>query len=211
MIIKIILTVFCLVFLVGCEDSDYKEIVEPALKKKLADTNPKPIFYGEEEPPIPTKAEIMDDIKGIDRNQNGIRDDIDIWINRTGDNYNEVMALRATARSSQFFLNAAIENRYKDAEKLLNKKLISATCSKVIFSANKSYNYYLDVTYKLEQLLAIPSSRYKKSNSFYKFVILYKSSDYMTHEERYKDCVFELEDRESVMKKYLESINLRGK
>jgi hypothetical protein len=89
--------VFLLFFFVAC--NDYEKIMGPALKAKMEDKNPNPVFDGEAEPTMPDPKENDKTVLGIDTNNNGIRDDIDIWINRTGKTYNERMALRQLARA----------------------------------------------------------------------------------------------------------------
>lgn len=86
-----------LILIAGC--NEYEKVMEPVIKAKLSDQNPNPIFDGFPEPAIPDPKENDKTLLGIDSDDNGIRDDIDIWINRTGTNYNERMALRQVARA----------------------------------------------------------------------------------------------------------------
>gem|GEM_PF-844689 len=104
----------------GCSSTKYREIITPALELKKADQVQSPIYFGEIEPPIPTKEEIENQPIGIDRNNNGIRDDIDIYINRTFKDYNLVMVARQFA--------FAYENFYRKEVEWLNieKELIAA-------------------------------------------------------------------------------------
>lgn len=62
----------------------------------------KKIFDGVVEPAIPEHNN--ETILGVDSNKNRIRDDIDIWINRYGQSYNERMAMRQYAKAFQNLL-----------------------------------------------------------------------------------------------------------
>ena len=122
---KLASLLFLLLFFVSC--NDYEKIMGPALKTKMSDKNPNPVFDGEIEPPMPNPWENDKTLLGIDTNNNGIRDDIDIWINRTGKTYNERMALRQLAkafREEWVAANMAYENFKKGPLDIHNKKAI---------------------------------------------------------------------------------------
>jgi hypothetical protein len=80
--------------------SKYDREIYTALKEQEKHSEIK-IFDGELEPAMPDKKENDKTILGIDSNKNGIRDDIDIWINRTGLVRNERMAMRQYAKAEQ--------------------------------------------------------------------------------------------------------------
>ena len=61
-------------------------------------------YYGEIEPNFPDMILNNKTILGIDTNNNGIRDDIDVWINRTALDLNETKAMRQFARAQQKWL-----------------------------------------------------------------------------------------------------------
>jgi hypothetical protein len=118
--------------------SEYRQMMSTALKIRDAHPEQK-VFDGEVEPPMPALYIIVPDQLGIDQNKNGIRDDVDIWINRTGKNYNERMAMRQYARSIESLIvncdqknGQELQNKIDDwtmgdacSNRLLNKKLIS--------------------------------------------------------------------------------------
>lgn len=142
--VKIICLPVFLFFIVSC--SEYEKMMEPAVKAKLADKNPKPVFDGEVEPPIPSRSENDSSIMGVDANNNDIRDDIDIWINRTGFDYNERMAMRQYAKAQQYWLKVCTENLINDVMKAENESVNSRSClsavtdhrfGKIDFLANK--------------------------------------------------------------------------
>lgn len=58
-------------------------------------------FDGQIEPEFPDKNENDETLLGLDKNQNGIRDDIDIWINRSAIDSSERQALRRYAFALQ--------------------------------------------------------------------------------------------------------------
>jgi hypothetical protein len=61
---------------------NYEEEMEKAYALKLA--NPELMtFDGYDEPPIPDREENEKTLLGVDSNNNGLRDDVEIWINRT--------------------------------------------------------------------------------------------------------------------------------
>ncbi|MDD4975994.1 MAG: hypothetical protein PHY93_16675 [Bacteriovorax sp.] len=117
---------FLLVFFVSC--NEYEKLMGPILKIKLADSNPNPIFDGEAEPPIPNRFENDRTILGIDSNNNGIRDDVDIWINRTALDYNERMAMRQYARAEQDELRVCSLELKDETSKVVTESMNSSYC-----------------------------------------------------------------------------------
>jgi hypothetical protein len=85
------------------KDNDYNSIIEKAAKLQR-DNSEFIDFYGEIEPAFPDKNLNAQTIAGIDENKNGIRDDIDIWINRFALNKNETLAMRQYAKAKQNWL-----------------------------------------------------------------------------------------------------------
>jgi len=118
--------------------SEYRQMMSAALKIRDAHPEQK-IFDGEVEPPMPALYTIKPNHVGIDQNKNGIRDDVDVWINRTGKNYNERMVMRQYARSIENLIvncdqknGQELQNKIDNwtmgdacSNRLLNKKLIS--------------------------------------------------------------------------------------
>ena len=207
--IKMITFFSLFTILVGCEDSEYKKVMEPAMTKKLADLNSNPTIYGEEEPPILTLDEIKKDVKGIDRNQNGIRDDIDIWINRTGENYNEVMALRQKAKSLQVFLEVALEKKIVEAEPSMNKSIYAGYCMEVVFFSTPKYKKQEDLEKKLQDLHFYPSERTLTSVKFYKYVMKYGGGQYNKLEDQYKYCNFKVERPKELTIQFMNSLGIQ--
>lgn len=191
--------------LLGCEGDEYRKLMEPALKAKLADKNPHPVFDGEEEPPIPTEKELNDSFLGVDKNKNGIRDDIDIWINRTGKNYNERMAMRQLARADQDFVKAAVEKRESDAERLWNKSEEASYCIAVIFPSGEHKGINRIMRFKLRTLLASSNKMAVLLIRFGENITKTGVNRWGRHEDKYRFCEFKIENQEVVIKRYIES------
>src|SRR5204863_9037043 len=67
---------------------DYDKLMNPIKEIKLAEKKvgkPNPIFDGIVEPSFPDEKENNKTLEGIDSNHDGVRDDIEIWINRTSE------------------------------------------------------------------------------------------------------------------------------
>lgn len=87
--------IFFVIPFVGCQKSPerkYEELINPVLQKVHGTRK---IVDGEMEPPFPEK--LGDDAVGTDVNQNGIRDDVEIWINYNSKNGNERKAMKQVA------------------------------------------------------------------------------------------------------------------
>lgn len=84
------LLVLVLIFLQSCSwfESDYDKLMNPIKKIKLAEKKagkPNPVFDGVVEPNFPDDKENSKTLEGVDSNHDGVRDDIEIWINRTAE------------------------------------------------------------------------------------------------------------------------------
>ncbi len=99
--------VVILIFLMSCShdfQGPYEKLMEPVIKVKLA--NPNMTFDGEVEPPMPDPDENKKTVMGVDVNKNGVRDDIEIYINRTYADSNVRMALKQYVRAEVGFINS---------------------------------------------------------------------------------------------------------
>ena len=110
----------------GHLESDYTFLISKVLKQK--EYFYQASFHGETEPDAPDLQINGQTILGIDSNLNGIRDDIDIWLNRSALNKEETDLMRGYARQLQIVLknctlkkNAlpAVEADFSNAEKKL--------------------------------------------------------------------------------------------
>ena len=117
--------------------SEYDKLMQEALIKK--NENPTvTVFDDFPEPPMPDRNENEKTILGIDIDKNGIRDDVDIWINRTGKNYNERMALRQMARAEQFRLEVCDLNKYDKSSFACQKPADALVCMKTFYQEKSS-------------------------------------------------------------------------
>lgn len=79
---------------------EYNELMDAALESKKA--HPEiTVFDGDIEPPMPDLSENNSTLSGIDSNKNGLRDDVEIWINRTYSDPNIRMAMKQDHRIFQ--------------------------------------------------------------------------------------------------------------
>jgi len=135
---KVILFI-SLFFLVSC--NDYQKLMKPAIEAKLNDKNTKPVFDGEVEPELPDFDKIVQDDVGVDQNKNGIRDDVDIWINRTGKNYNERMAMRQFAHAIEKMIINCNLNINNDLQVKTDNWLASTQCLRFITKSDEVDQY----------------------------------------------------------------------
>lgn len=186
------------------EHSKYDRLMSDALKKKKAHPEQK-FFDGEAEPPLPNREENDRTILGIDSNKNGIRDDVDIWINRTALDYNERMAMRQYARTIQEDLrickDVEIEKMSmaqiaatKDEITLVAKKYINA--SQCLSAISDKQHGERNLERKLEILIKNSKSRLDCPEVFEKFNYIAQGSYF----EPLKNCNYPIEPENDVIK-----------
>lgn len=76
---------------------DYNRLIAPVKKKKLSESHPF-LVDGKEEPEFPDEELNNETILGVDSNRDGVRDDLEIFINRTAKDRNERLSLRQYVR-----------------------------------------------------------------------------------------------------------------
>lgn len=80
-------------------------------------------FDGMPEPRMPSNSELDSTIEGIDANKNGIRDDVEIWINRKFDNSDHRRGLKQYAKAIQTVMieinKGASKEKVRDIEQNL--------------------------------------------------------------------------------------------
>lgn len=112
-------------------DSDYNSLIKQAYKRR--DEFPQfVVFDGEYEPAIPDEEKNLKGHLGLDSDHNGIRDDIDIWIDRTGFSFNERMAMKQYAKALQVLLGNC--DALKSSQTLVDLESLSKSrvCLRVI-------------------------------------------------------------------------------
>ena len=164
-------------------------------------------FYGEMEPAFPEKTINSNTILGVDANKNGVRDDVDVWINRTASDKNETKAMRQYARAKQEWLNTCEKQNLKDVNAILLKLAKAKVCLGAVSDYQRlKANFAED---KLE-LLLLNNEKRLVCNEFYsrKGVFKVKPSDdvsnyYCDFEIQYLDNVIlgNAEWKKSALKK----------
>lgn len=108
---------------------DYYNMVDPVRIIKQEEKG-KIVFYdGEQELLRPNYLKNNTSIEGVDSNSNGIRDDIEIWINRTYKSYNLRKAMKSSARATHELLLSL--KQYHDFKNEINSKSILVIDEKI--------------------------------------------------------------------------------
>lgn len=105
------------------QENSYDSVIEIAAKKQR-DFSEFIDFYGEIEPAFPDKILNAKTLTGVDVNNNGIRDDIDVWIDRSALNQNETKAMRQYSKAKQAWLKAC---ETKTDSAAIDEKILEAT------------------------------------------------------------------------------------
>lgn len=174
--------------------SEYDSLMNEALKKQEENPTQK-VFDGVLEPVMPDKKENAKTILGIDENQNGIRDDVDIWINRTGRDYNERMGMRQTAKAEQEMLKVC-EGQLGDRVSEVSSATLKAwgclhAVSDIYYKENYMQKFLMELTYN--SALRNSCSKYLNTQ-----VYSYTGADGHFH----KNCEFKLENEDKVIEMY---------
>ncbi len=95
-------------------ESKYDKLMNPIKKIKLAEKKagkPNPVFDGVVEPDFPDEKENNKTLEGVDSNQDGVRDDIEIWINRTAEDADLRAALKEMYRKEIAFFQSLYNDK----------------------------------------------------------------------------------------------------
>lgn len=157
-------------------------------------------FDGFVEPEIPDNRANDSSLLGIDKNNNGIRDDIEIWINRTWSTYNERMALRQFAQDLQYRLVSARENTEASIAHSMSMSYTSSMCLAFFWGFNKSEKIIKD----LEVLTYNTRERENTLDNFKNFSYSFGSVVPGMHiGEEYKACRFKIENEKKLKESYI--------
>lgn len=200
-----VIVFFMLLLNFSCSQTQYEIAMKHTLQKKNADKNPKPIFEGVLEPSFPDFDKNDSDFMGVDSNFDGIRDDVEIWINRTGKDFNERMAMKIYARQ--------VSEMYKDITKFKKESstmflcpqkqiLIDAInradrCMDVIFFAKIDVSTH--ITNKIDALMQNTSVRRERYREY-----MYESCSFSSEYSRNEDlkyCDFTVENPDLIIKR----------
>jgi hypothetical protein len=103
-------------------ESDYDKLMNPIKEMKLAEKKagkPNPTYDGVVEPDFPDEKLNDETLEGVDSNKDGVRDDMEIWINRVAED--EYVRLSLKHFYSKYWLfNISVWN--EDPLALQNKK-----------------------------------------------------------------------------------------
>lgn len=180
-----------------------------ALKKKSADQRAVKEFDNEVEPEAPDLEKNNNSIIGIDSNNNGIRDDVEIWINRTGKNYNEREAMRQYARTQyeyyiQVDLLASGKTLTNSKDRLISENMTNEDCINFIFY-NPKNSLGSHITNKLDILIDNTNMRKKASWNYF------NSGSFVAGSRCNNDitcCHFDVQNKELIQKENSNQLKL---
>jgi len=202
---KLVSLAFILVFFGGCT-SEYDKTMKVVYDIKTRDKDKNPIFDGEVEPPIPNKTKNEETVLGIDSNKNGIRDDVDIWINRTARSSNERRAMREVAREEQKWLKVGINPTRKEVNEVAVALDYAAICLNFFTTIERErFNNIFDIILDLHSNTDLRIKAKKRNNQF-----SYNGGERNFNEE-YKYCNIVIENLESEITRYNIKIQERRK
>lgn len=146
-------------------------------------------FDGFVEPDIPAEN---DSLLGIDNNKNGIRDDVEIWINRSEDTYNKRMSLRQLAADLQYLLDSAEKDNVDLISHATSVTYSSSICVTYVFNGRDGY----DVVKKLREVVFNSRKRLKALENIEKHNFVYGTiiKDLSTKDD-YRSCNFRLKNK----------------
>lgn len=116
----------------------------------------KPVYFdGELEPDFPDEEMNNATFYGVDTNRNGVRDDIEIWINRSFQTRNERLAYKQYQKAlNREYANGEDKKNFPEAIEFANRLLVPGT------------NAQLCISYIEEELLKLdPNRGYTKSEN----------------------------------------------
>lgn len=198
---RVIYTVLFFVFLYGIKvwffTSEYEVIMKPVISMKKKNTSTRK-FDGFIEPNMPDEDDNSSTLLGIDSNSNGIRDDIEIWINSVAQNYNERMALRQSAADLQYLLDVSSVNNKDVIVHAMNVEFTSGKCLLFIFG----YDDQVKLKEKLRALTFNTELREETLKNTRDFSYSVDSIIENMRSEIYdKACNFKIENKDILMKK----------
>lgn len=162
---------FFVLCLSGCDlfKSDYEVLIENVKLIKLQEEKngmAVKVFDGFAEPRFPLDDKLDDTLIGVDLNQDGVRDDIEIWINRTAESDAIRLTLKNYYRKFLYVISLANQipdDSYTEAVRL---SLVSGIC---MFKAgapfdrdyNKKFGSDLGLVYNERLNILIANNKYR--------------------------------------------------
>lgn len=192
-----LLVMVAMVFLGSCKE--YDKIISDAEEFKKSHPE-KRVVDGEIEPDIPNEKENNRTLLGVDANKNGIRDDIDIWINYVGFNYNHRMSLRQFAREEVKRLVAGASENTSAYEQVAKDFYDASQCAEYI-----EFGKYIGEKSPSSQIIQLTYNtaiRRKGYEQFHRSTLVYKSNlENLYTIEAYRACQFKIENLQDLIKK----------
>jgi len=165
------------------------------------------VFDGETEPAFPDEARNNETLLGIDENKNGVRDDLDIWINFVGRDRNHRFALRELARVFSERLIAGHEANSGLIQKSARNFYDARACSLFI---EWDFKFEESPSILMTNLVYNTDSRIQTSKNYQSITYIYESN----HERMYVGkefiaCKFEIDNLQEIIKKSEEKNELK--
>ena len=159
------------------------------------------VFDGEVEPSMPNLFINSFTLMGVDSNNNGIRDDVDIWINRTGLDYNERMAMRQYAKTLTLYIESCAKNNKHEVVKYNKKEFGDSVCLDMVSDHKRKKRQFIST--KLKTL--IQNQEIRTCNSFYSNNSIVTSTGVIMESKEY--CEFVIHDLKKENKLYNDFYN----
>ncbi len=177
------------------QESDYDSIISTAYKKK--DQFSEFVKIDDAfEPDAPDKEINSKDHLGVDADNNGIRDDIDIWINRMGRSLNERMAMRQYAKTQQVIQKNCHENNFDKNSKELENLNRARECLRIMSNYERK-----EENYGIERLNILTSNTDLRK-ACYKFDENQKNEMLVSLEALRINCNFEVHNPKIIVEVY---------
>lgn len=166
------------------------------------------VFDGETEPSFPNEVENNKTLLGIDENRNGVRDDLDIWINFVGRDRNHRTALRELARVYSEMLIAGNETNSGLIQKSARNFYDARACASFI---EWDRNFEEKASTQMTKLVYNTDIRIQTSKSYHSITFMYESNHEGMHAgKEYIGCKFEIDDLQEIIKKSEERNKLKS-
>lgn len=193
------LIVFSIFFIWSFLPSEAEKMLTKALLEKR--NNPEHNkFDGIIEPEIP--KEEINTILGTDTNDNKIRDDVEIYINREYSTYNERMVARQYVSDLTYILLAAEKDNAEIIGHAISSELTTFQCMSFLIGYEKS----LIEQEKLRLIVNNTNDRRKVLDNIDKHVFSYGLLNGMILGESYKGCNFKVENEVELKELYFEEL-----
>jgi hypothetical protein len=190
------------VFATSCKE--YSNIIKEAKDNKEKHPEQR-VFDGEVEPDFPNESQNDKNLLGVDSNNNGIRDDVETWINFIGHDYNHRMALKMLAKSEVKRLIAGDKD----------DKFLKTQAAKDYWDAFLCVRYiensiFGNEVHLSDDLIKIFYNTKKRVKAYEKFdsgTIVYESNvKNIEAGKEFLTCGFKIENLNDVISKYNKSI-----